>query len=396
MKKERVGVGAMLMGLCLLGCCCSTGKMVAEQNGLPNDIVRTQGDGVATPDIDDRSTDRVPIPPDGTPEPPDTGRERPPDVAAETSSDAASETSPDVGPETVPADSAGEAWLDCGHGVVLKVGTGEGTEYRFYRGTQHFLSLIHLESGALVLRPHPSLAELDAWGSSCALMTFLAGADVRGAQAPIIQCTAKGFKVEAEGVIPMGATDEAGSWSWDMEMRYLPEQERVTGSGIYKVNIDSADGIALTDANLYRVTSSFMTDVPLRSGGIGDTGDMSKVEVDGGSFQFTWVPDEQPGFFPSDQTNRLEVEVLGAYNEVDTAAQGYAPIKPAHKPTIRIVLETVDGKPLLSFGAMYDLSAATQFWADNVGVVALRLKPVAGEALELKVSFDSVPEGPVP
>jgi len=293
-------------------------------------------------------------------------------------------------------DAMDDAWLDCGHGIVVKEPTTDGIEYRFFRGPQHFLSLLHLKSGALVLRPRPSLAELDAWGSSCTLMTFLAGADARGAQVPVIQCTAEGFRIQAAGIVAMGATDKAGDWSWDIEMRYLPEQERVTGSGVYKIDVDSPGNIALTDANLYRVSSSFLSDVPLLSGGTGDTGDMSKVEVDGGSFHVTWVPDEQPGFFPTDQTNRLAVEVLGAYNEVDSAAQGYAPIKPAHKPTVRLVLETVDGKPVLSFGAMYDQAAGKQFWADNVGAVGLRLKPLGGESIELKVTFDSVPAGPVP
>jgi hypothetical protein len=377
--------------LTVFGCSCG-----GTGSGGPLDLRRT-------PDLDavrDSTGETAAVGPEASAwhdTAPDAADDLPKISRGDISPDDPADTPPDAVPEVAAQDTGGNAWLTCGHGVVSRQETAEGIEYRFFRGKQHFLSLLHLESGALVLRPHPSLTELDAWGSSCTLMTFLAGADARDAQVPVVDCTAEGFRIQAAGIVATGASGKAGDWSWDIEMRYLPEQERVTGNGIYKIDIDSNEGTALTDANLYRVASSFLSDVPLLSGGTGDTGDMSKVEVDGGTFQFTWVPDEQvDGFFPTDQTNRLEVEVLGAYNEVDTAAQGYAPIKPAHKPTIRIVLETVDGKPVLSFGAMYDLEASKQFWADTVGVLALRLKPVSGETLELKVSFDSVPEGPVP
>jgi len=144
------------------------------------------------------------------------------------------------------------------------------------------------------------------------------------------------------------------------------------------------------DLNLYKIASNYLDDVPLLSGGVGDTGDMTQADVVGEGFSFSWVPPDQPAHFPSDETDMLSIDVLGAYNNVDTAAMGYAPISPAFKPSLKVVLTSLEGNSGMRFGGFYDWAERQNFWSDNVGITPFISKTSTKTAFYFDVQFESV------
>ena len=80
--------------------------------------------------------------------------------------------------------------------------------------------------------------------------------------------------------------------------------------------------------------------------------------------------------------------VEGAYNHVDTAAQGYDSIDAAYKPSL---LLTLAGAPM-SFGGIYNLREQALFFADNVGMQPLVLAPFS--ETELNFTLAMIPRSP--
>ena len=275
---------------------------------------------------------------------------------------------------------------------VTRVSSSAGTEYRFMyiesaATSHHFLSVIH-KNGSVAVRAHPG-TDPNGWGTSWYPQTFFAGARLRGA-VPVCTALKTGIRLRVCGVVPYGSRRIAGAFATALTFTYDKTARRVEGRGVASIYL-SRSPEHYGDLNLYKLASNYLHDVPLLSGGTGDTGDMSRVEVDGNTFSYTWDLLEQPGFFPQDTSDILSVAVVGNYNEVDTAAQGYDPIAAAQKPSVSVTyVSRVAGVPMI-FGAMYDMSAATQFWSDNVGITPLILRRSTARRFSFVVNFQSVP-----
>jgi hypothetical protein len=113
--------------------------------------------------------------------------------------------------------------------------------------------------------------------------------------------------------------------------------------------------------------------------------------VDGGDFQFSWNPPLQPSHYPTDETDSLSVNAVGRLNTVDTAAQGLAPIQPAYKPGVKVVLTSGQPGAPMTFGGQYTVSAAKDSKADNVGITPLILKKSTLTTYTFGVTFTSTP-----
>lgn len=275
------------------------------------------------------------------------------------------------------------------------VAVGDGHEYRFYHRDHHFLTMLLDASGAVALRPHPGV-DVNGWGSTWYPQPFLPGAVLSQTTVDQVEATVEGIQVALSGRVCRGVSQSYGTWSSRMTFTHAPDLKSLSGSGTYAITLDgpvspSAGG----DLNLFKVASNYLRDVPLLGGGRGDTGDMTRAEVVGGAatscdFQFLWTPPEQPGFYPAETTDRLAVNVTGCYNRVDTAAQGYAPIAAARKPSLKVVLASRNPGAGLTFGAGYDLAQSQVFYADNVGITPLVRAGTPGTAFVFDVEFESV------
>ena len=254
---------------------------------------------------------------------------------------------------------------------VVDVTVGGAVEHRLYLDGRHFLTVIE-DAGVFVVRPHPGV-DLNGWGSSWYMQPFLPGAVLGHSAVNGMVTQANHIDVTASGLVSKGANDTFGTWTFAFAMQYDPAAKEISGSGRYEIVLDGTLGSATGDLNLFKIASNYLDDVPLLSGGFGDTGDMRFATVTGGGFQFDWYPPLQPAHYPSNETDSLSVEVRGQLNAVDTVAQGYAPIEPAYKPSMGVALVSdAPGVPMI-FGGQYDLGHAQDFWADNVGITPLVL-----------------------
>ena len=242
-------------------------------------------------------------------------------------------------------------------------------EYRLFCGDQHFLSVI-IVNGTFNLRPHPG-EDINGWGSSLYLQPFFPGAVLKHTAVPTITATNYAIEIEADGAVSLQSDETYGSWMVSLSLRCHPLGKMVSGEGTYQINLDGSIA-AHGDLNLYRIASNYLVDVPLLSGGNGNTGDMEKVQYayDGGILN-VWNLIQNSGHFPGEEADQLMVEVVGACNEVDTVAQGYAAIAAAAKPSLKFTLASQIPGVGIRFGALYDTDKNQDFWEDNVGVTPL-------------------------
>jgi len=278
----------------------------------------------------------------------------------------------------------------CSEGVylVVQVEIDGHEEIRLYRDDHHFATVVS-QDGTFNLRTHPS-DHPDAWGTSTYLMPHLAGAILSSATVEV-SCSGAGVSLFATGLVNMGATAAYGTWDMEFELAFDPDDPEVVAEGTLVVDLDGPLDDSTGDLSVALVASSFLSEVQLLDGSIGDTGDMSHVAVTGDDFAFDWVPDEAPAHFPTDTTTALTLDVVGTTNSVDTEAQGYAPINEAPKPTVTLTLATIPPEPILTFGGMYDITKAQDFWEDNVGVTPLVRAPHPGGELVFDVELSSTP-----
>lgn len=277
---------------------------------------------------------------------------------------------------------------------VVTVHPETHAEHRLLRDDHHFLSVIAV-GGALAIRPHPT-EDPDAWGSTLYLQPFVGTSPLHGAHVEELAAGSSGVLLRSSGEVSRGEAGDHGSWRAEVTFTFDPGKRRIAGRGTLHVALAGPLDAATGDLNLYRIASNYLVDVPLRSGRTGDTGDMSQVVVRGESFAWTWQPDRQPGFYPTDVTRELSVEVTGAYNDVDAAAQGHQPIAAASKPSLLVVLTAIPPTPpRLTFGAAFDQAKGQQFWEDNIGVAALLRAPLDGRELDFALRIEAWP-GPPP
>ena len=280
-------------------------------------------------------------------------------------------------------DRQGVAW----EYSIQQVEVEGATEHRFMSGARHFMTLID-DNGVFVLRPHPGVAP-NGWGSSWYAQPFLPGAVLMHTTINSVSPGDDGISVDASGGVSYGESSTYGTWTITMLFDYTAGQKQITGAGHYSITLDAQLNDTTGDLNLYKIATNYLDDVPLLSGGIGDTGDMAQADVVGDTFSFTWSPPAQPSHFPNDITDHLSIEVPGQYNEVDTAAQGYEPIAPAYKPSLKVVLMSQEAGLEMTFGAVYDWDKRQDFWEDNVGITPLVLRASTDTEFNFDVEFES-------
>lgn len=199
------------------------------------------------------------------------------------------------------------------------------------------------------------------------------------------------MSIVATGPVLLEGGAAFGIWDVELDLAFDTDAPEVLGEGTLEISLDGPLDETTRDLNLLRIASSYLQDVPLLGGSIGDTGDMSHVTVTGDDITFIWIPDEQPAHFPTDSTTTLTLDVVGATNSIDTEAQGYAPINEAPKPTVTLTLTTVPPAPILTFGGWYETAFAQDFWEDNVGIMPLIRAPHPGGELAFDLELSSTP-----
>jgi len=284
--------------------------------------------------------------------------------------------------------SRGAASLsDLAYRIEIKDESG-AIEYRFFYDAHHFATLID-QGGTYAFRPHPG-CDINGWGSTLYAQPFFPGAVLKHTIIESAAADSSGIHVSAEGMVSLGVSETYGSWSSMLDYAYDPEERIVTGTGAYTITLAGQMSEATEDLNLYKLASNYLDDVPLLSGGVGDTGDMTQADVLGNGFSFSWVPPDQPTHFPSEETDMLSIDVLGDYNNVDTAAMGYEPISPAFKPSLKVVLTSLGDSAGMRFGGFYDWAERQHFWSDNVGITPIIPSTSSKTAFYFDVQVESV------
>lgn len=268
--------------------------------------------------------------------------------------------------------------------TVQQAPLGTGVQYKCLYDSHHFLTVID-DNGMFAIRPHPGV-DVNGWGSTLHLQPFLPGATLKHSVVNEVTVTTTGISVRATGQVSRGENETFGTWEAELEFQCVLSVKKVTGSGTYGIQLSNSLSSTTGDLNLFKIASNYLDEVPTLRGVLGDTGDMQLVLVEGQAINQAWIPPEQPGFYPQNQTDWLSINVIGALNDVDTAAQGSEPIDPAYKPSLRLTLTSQEAGIPMIFGGQYDLAFAQLFSADNVGVTPLVLR--SSTALQYGFSLD--------
>lgn len=258
---------------------------------------------------------------------------------------------------------------------VQQVTLGNDHEYRLFHRGHHFMTVIYQSSGAVALRPRPGL-DVNGWGPTLYPQVSSTSGELTHGAVDAIQARDDSVRIKLSGLVPKGTSDTYGEWTLSLDVRYLSGKKKIIGSGKYTIILDAPVSAETGDLNLYRFATNYLDDVPLLGGGIGDTGDMMRARIVGGTaqqrdFKFDWIPPDLPAHYPTDTTDRLSINVKGQYNNVDTAAQGYEPIDAAYKPSVKVTLASRETGAGITFGARYETAYAQDFWQDNVGITPL-------------------------
>jgi hypothetical protein len=235
-------------------------------------------------------------------------------------------------------------------------------ERRIYADDFHFGVLARDPSGRLFFRVHPGVADPDGWGTTWYLGPFLASGEPTDGSINALSVSSAGISARMAGPVKAAANGSYGTWAFDLRVSYDPAAQRVAGSGTLSVRMPGALAAADADLNLSRIASNYLHGVPLQTGGVGDTGDMIRAVTQyrhrAADWMTTWVPDEQPGHFPTDAAPQLSITVVGQVNTVDEVALGSKEhINVARKPTFG--LSFANASDPLSGGYFYPESVTT-------------------------------------
>jgi hypothetical protein len=272
---------------------------------------------------------------------------------------------------------------------IQSVQNSANTEYRISKSGHHFMTYVDA-GGAAIFRPHPG-NDANGWGSSWYAQPFLPGATLKHTQIKSIHAECNNVYLEIEGKVSSGSNATAGTWRMILTMMYDHSSKQIDGRGTYVIDLTGPLSQNTGDLNLYKIASNYLHNVPLLSGGTGDTGDMHSTVVTGRDFTFTWVPTKQPSHFPTDRSSQLSVDVLGQYNNVDNAKLSKPPIQPAYKPNLRIMLASRSASTGITFGGIYNTDESQNFAADNVGITPLIPKDTTDTHFEFDVTIESTP-----
>jgi len=269
---------------------------------------------------------------------------------------------------------------------ITDINISGNKEHRFYYNNFHFMSVIET-AGAISIRPHPG-TDVNGWGSSLYLQPFFPGAVLKNTKVNFLSYDNNYIYLNISGNVSKGTAEKYGNWNSSLKFSYNQTAKKIQGNGAYAISLSGAMSSSTGDLNLYKLASNYLSDVPLLSGGIGDTGDMKNATVIAG-INFTWNPKLQPAHFPWPPADYLSIDVQGNYNNVNTSAQGYEPIAPAYKPSMKVILQSKISGISMIFGGIYDTTKSKQFWADNVGITPLILNSDTGRNFNFDIQFES-------
>ena len=216
----------------------------------------------------------------------------------------------------------------------VTVAASKSTEYRLFCDSKHFASVILDANKAVAIRPHPG-NDVNGWGSTWYPEPFLPGAVLRGSSVAL-QVTGNNIVLKAKGVVSKGERSSYGAYTTSLNFSFNPTLKQVFASGNYAITLSGFLGDTTGDLNLCKIASNYLNNVPLLGGGLGNTGDMARVDVSDDLSDYSWFPTQQPAFFPGERLLNINMNVVGQYNNVDTAAQGFAPIAAAYKPSLEV------------------------------------------------------------
>lgn len=278
------------------------------------------------------------------------------------------------------------------YSIVLVIAANGNREWRLYRESHHFMTVIITNEAALAIRPHPG-TDPNGWGSTLYMMPFLPGATLRGARVNALTPRSDGILVSASGLVSRGAGATFGSWSWTMRFMYDGTRRKVSGvAASYSISLDGPLTALTGDLNLYRIASNYLDNVPLLDSGVGDTGDTERTDYERDTDSSSWDPPDG-NTFPLIPTQKLRVNALGWYNQVDTRALGFDfQIAPAYKPSLQVTMWNITSAIIpMIFGAIYPGGASAQDpFADNVGITPVVLQPFPETEYRFVFTFQSL------
>jgi len=271
---------------------------------------------------------------------------------------------------------------------VKKISNNNGIAYNFMYGEQHFMTLIN-ENGTLNFRPHPGV-DKNGWGSSWYIQPFFSDSVLSHTVIESIKIESASISVMASGKVSQNKDLTYGQWNIIISFRYDQAIKEITGNGEYSILLNGKLSQATGNLNLYKIASNYLVDVPLLNGQIGDTGDMTEAVIKGKSYKISWNPKLQPSFFTMDKpTSELSINVAGAYNNVNTAAQGFQAITPAYKPSLEVDLISKNPEIQIIFAGIFNLSQKKIFYFDNVGLTPLILNSSPITKFNFDIEFKS-------
>jgi hypothetical protein len=276
---------------------------------------------------------------------------------------------------------------------VKKLSNNNGIAYNFMYGEQHFMTLIN-ENGTLNFRPHPGV-DKNGWGSSWYIQPFLSDGILSHTVIESIKIESDCISVLASGKVSQDKDLTYGQWNLIISFRYAQAVKEITGNGKYSILLKNKLNQTTGNLNLYKIASNYLVEVPLLNGQIGDTGDMTEAVVKGKNYKINWNPKSQPSFFTMDKpTSELSINVTGAYNNVNTAAQGFQAIAPAYKPSLEVDLISKNPKVQIIFAGIFDLPQKKIFYFDNVGLTPLILNssPITKFNFDIRFKSKALPE----
>ncbi len=251
-------------------------------------------------------------------------------------------------------------------------------EWRLIYDGKHFATVIQ-NRGNVVIRGAPGL-DMDGWGLSQYIRPFFPSVvnmhGLDGFQIIGYENAEQGLSLLVTGSIPYGYTeaDTTGRFTFNTSIQYDSTNKAVKTKGTCVISLAATVGaLGHGDLNLGKMATAKNLDVPLLSGGIGDTGDTGDITVSGNNLNFVWNVRTHPSHFPQDFTDWLNIQFAPSYNEIDSVRQGYAPIKGAYKPGFGLCMTSQVPNLRMIFGGVCDLSQAPYYWYDNVGVTPLVL-----------------------
>ncbi len=271
---------------------------------------------------------------------------------------------------------------------IVKLNNTDDETYNFMCGKQHFLTLVD-EKGTLNFRPHPGF-DPNGWGSSWYFQPFLQGAVLTHTVNDSIKTNRDGITVLASGKVSMSKNSSYGKWNIKIKFTYSQKDKEITGKGKYSIQLSGKLNKETGNLNLYKIASNFLVDVPMFTGKIGDTGDMTEAIVESSDFKFTWNPKAQPSYFnTAKSSNKLLINVTGDYNNVNTAAQGFTAIAPAYKPSLEVYLEAKNPSVKMIFGGIFNLDQKQIFSFDNIGITPIISSSSQNSKFDFNVEFKS-------